>query len=281
MKCFMFPGQPLSRATSLPDDADFAELRDLVRSIARLDLDAFSWSGGSGSENVKLQLLGVVQSLYMLRKLGRLGIAPEIVAQHSMGIYAALVACSSLDEAEAIEITYRVGMAMARMGEVERYALGCVIGLTSAPVLRVAANNGVYLANCNTSRHFLLCGKRADMERATAEAMEAGAFSVRTFDCDAPLHTPLMAGVEEELLAIFNSYRYRDPICPLLNHLDQRYLCGSEVADFMRCELSLPVYWEKSYRALRAVGVTEFREIGAGESLQKYNRWIEAELASP
>jgi [acyl-carrier-protein] S-malonyltransferase len=280
MICFMFPGQPLACETSIPDDADFALVAGLVRRIAHLDLLTFQWLDGEGSDHLKLQLFGVAQSLFHLRRLRRGGVSPDMVAQHSMGIYSALAACHSLPEPEVIEITWRIGSALARMGQSQQYALGCVIGLTLDPVLALAANNRIHLANHNTSRHFLLAGRSEDVATAMIEAVAMGAFSTRTFGCDAPLHTPLMLPMEEELREIFADYRYLDPACPLVDHLDQNYLCGADIPEFMRRELCHPVYWERSYRTLRAAGVTRFVEVGAGASLKKYNRWIEGEIES-
>jgi malonyl CoA-acyl carrier protein transacylase len=280
MNCFMFPGQPLSRETALPDDDDFVELRELVRSITRLELESFQWLEGEGTENVKLQMYGVAQSLHQLRRLRRQGIRPQLVTQHSMGIYASLVASGSVPEAVAIELTWRVGLAMAVMGRDRQYALGCVIGLSEAPLEQVAKNNSVHLANHNTSRHFLLCGLKEDISAALAEATAAGAFSVRAFDCDAPLHTPLMAPLEQELMEIFADYLYLDPICPLIDHLDQRALDAASIPVFLLRELSRPVYWEKTYRALRRQGAGQFFEMGGSQALTKYNRWIEGEIAA-
>lgn len=278
MLCFMFPGQPLACDASLPDDADFALIADLVRRVTRLDLQRFEWLDGEGSDNMKLQLFGVAQSLYHLRRLRRDGVSPDLVAQHSMGIYSALTACHSLPEPEAIEIAWRVGSSLARMGKTQQYALGCVIGLTLDPIMALAANHRIHLANHNTSRHFLLAGRREDVATAMVEAVDMGAFSTRIFGCDAPLHTPLMLQLEEELQEIFADYRYLDPACPLVDHLDQNYLCGADIPGFMLRELYHPVYWERSYRTLRAAGVKRFVEVGAGESLKKYNRWIEGEI---
>lgn len=278
MNCFMFPGQPLARGASLPEDDDFAEVADLVRTTTRFDLDTFDWLEGSGTENLKLQLSGVAWSLYSLRRLQNSGVRPGVVTQHSMGIYAALAACRSISEAEAVEITWRVGSVIARMGEQERYALGCIIGLTANTVLSVARNHGVHLANHNTSRHFLLCGREEDIAGAVAEAVENGAFSVKTFQCDAPLHTPLMDPLEQELREIFSQYDYRDPVCPLIDHIEQNYLTSALIADFLLVQLSQPVYWERSFRAARNAGANRFFEVGAGDSLKKYNRWIEAEI---
>lgn len=280
MNCFMFPGQPLSRDAALPDDADFVELRELVRSITRLDLESFDWLEGEGTGNVKLQVYGVAQSLHQLRRLRREGIRPQLVTQHSMGIYPSLVACGSVPEAVAIELTWRAGVAMAAMGRERQYALGCVIGLTEEPLAEVARNNSVHLANHNTSRHFLLCGLKENIDAALAEATARGAFSVRAFDCDAPLHTPLMAPLEQELLEIFADYLYLDPICPLLDHLDQRSLDSAGIPVFLLRELSRPVYWEKTYRALRRAGASRFLEVGGSQALTKYNRWIEGEIAA-
>lgn len=278
MNCFMFPGQPLSRGASLPDDADFADVAEKVRRVAFLDLHSFDWLEGEGTDNLKLQLFGVAQSLYRLRRLLHEGVRPDLVAQHSMGIYPALVACGCLPEEQAIEITWRVGSALARMGKTQHYALGCVTGLTLEPVLALAGNNLVHLANHNTSRHFLLSGRGEDIALAMVEALDSGAFSARSFSCDAPLHTPLMAQLEQELEEIFADYRYAEPACPLMDHLDQNYLSAAGIHRFMLRELSLPVYWERTCRAVLAAGVQKFFEVGAGEALKKYNRWIEGEI---
>jgi [acyl-carrier-protein] S-malonyltransferase len=280
MNCFMFPGQPLFRNTETPDDADFLEITNIARDRARIDILDFSLSVEQSTENVMLQVYGVAMSLYKARKLRREGIVPGLTAEHSMGIYPSLAACGSLPEGEVLELTSRVGRCMSRMGKKrEEFALGCIVGLTLEPVLSIAGNNGVYPANLNTSRHFLLAGERRGMESAEAEALEKGAFSVKLFPCDAPLHTPLMSEMEGELTAIFSDYTYREPTVPLINHIDQDYLVAREMADFMMRELTLPVYWEKCYKALKKAGVSRFFEVGTGDSLKKYNRWIESEAS--
>jgi malonyl CoA-acyl carrier protein transacylase len=196
-----------------------------------------------------------------------------------MGIYPALTASGALPEGEALELTCRIGRCMTRMGTKGGYALGCIVGLPSEPVLAIAENNGVYPANHNTSRHFLLAGERRGIEAAEAEALHRGAFSVKVFPCDAPLHTPLMEEIEGPLREIIGGYRYGNPAVPLMNHIDQDYLTAPDIGEFLLRELLLPVYWEKTYRALRAAGVQRFFEVGAGDALKKYNRWIESEAA--
>ena len=278
MNCFLFPGQPLQRNASLPGDDDWNALTALCRQHTCFDPDTWSWSGIEGNGDVALQIYGVATSLHGTRLLKKAGVKPRILAEHSMGIYPALACCGSLSEGEALELTCRAGLTMSMAGSGE-FALGCVIGLTLEPVLAIAENNGVYLANHNTCRHFLLSGEQRAIEEAMTEATCCGAFSARVFSCDAPLHTPLLAAREDALREVFGDYHYREPSVPLMNHLDQDFLAAGDLADFMMRELLLPVHWEQTYRALRAGGATGFFEVGSGDSLKKYNRWIDSQPA--
>lgn len=265
----------------LPDDPDYAQIVALVRQQAHFDLVQFSWLKEPDTDQVGLQLLGVAQSLYQLRRLRRHGVWPDLVAQHSMGIYPALVACGSLPEEQGIELTWRVGVCLSSMGKTRSYAMGSVIGLTLDRVQAVANNNQVYVANHNTSRHFLLSGEKPQVDQAMADALASGAFSARCFPCDAPLHSPQVAQLEGELEDIFSGYRYAEPVLPLMNHLNQSYLVADDIRSFLLRELQLPVYWERTYRALKTAGIANFYEVGEGEALRKFNRWIDSEIDRP
>lgn len=282
MNCFMFPGQPFAAPAAWPSEADFQEVASLMRQHGGFDLVSGSWLLGDGTEQLGLQLQGMAHSLYHLRKLKSHGVVPGIVAQHSMGIYPALVACGSLGEPQAIELTRRIGGSLAGMAAgTEQYALASVIGLPLHVVESVAANHQVYLANHNTSRHFLISGLKREIEQATREALSLGAYSARGIACDAPLHSPLLSQLEDELQLTIAEYRYRDPAFPLMNHLNQTYLSAQDVPRFLLRELQLPVYWERTYRALTGSGVTSFYEVGEGESLRKFNRWIDSDIRRP
>lgn len=280
MNCFMFPGQPLTFAPPKPDDPVFTEIAQLSRERVGLDLETLSWTGEAATEQVMLQVCGMAMSLCESRRLTKQGITPAVVAEHSMGIYAALAACGSIAAGEVLELTFRIGCCMATLMGKERYALGCVIGLPLGPLQAIAGNNGVYLANINTSRHFLLSGAAANMTGAIEEALAGGAFSTNTFPCDAPLHTPLMEEIALPLAEIVADYRFREPNVPLVNHIDQGLLAAGEIAGFIVRELCEPVFWERTYLTLRRRGADRFFEAGTGDALKKYNRWIDYETGT-
>lgn len=276
MICFMFPGQPMSRTELPADDALCAEMACLCRSVSGFDPFDATAAQPDLPESVRLQLYGVTMSLcrheLLLRQFGD----PDVIAEHSLGIYPALAACGCIGRREALELTGRIGHCLATMGKRGSYAYGSVIGLTVEPLQTIAANHGIYIANHNTSHHFLLAGARGAVAEATKEAASAGAFSVGVFPSDAPLHTPLVAEIRADLAAIVGAYRFKEPVVPLVEHISQRQLSAADVPEFLVDELLQPVFWEKTCRALRAGGVTRFAEAGHGQALTKFIRWIDS-----
>ena len=278
MICWMFPGQPIAFAGAPPsDDIEFRKIALLCLETTGFNPIENDTAATDLSQSVRLQLLGACISLCRFNQLTSQGSVPDLIAEHSMGIYPALAASGSIDAATALELTWRIGRCMAEMGNSNQYALGCVIGLTSGPLETIAAKNGVHIANHNTSRHFLLAGDREKVAAALVEAESTGAFSVSTFPCDAPLHTPLIAEIAGELQRTVAEYSFREPLIPLVEHIGQTTLTTATIPAFLVDELCRPVYWEATYRALCSRGVTRFQEVGAGSTLSKFNRWIDSE----
>lgn len=277
MNCWMFPGQPLRHDLTFPATPEGEKIVSLCRSATGFDPSAWQDDCDKTSEHARLQIYGTAFSLYKTRVLRSSGQNPDLIIEHSMGIYAALAACGCISERDALDMTARVGRTLGRMSENSRYALGSIIGLGGVPVESAAVNHGVYVANYNTSSHFLLAGERSLIMSAMEECSAAGAFSMSIFDCDAPLHTPLVTEVAAELESIFSDYSYADPLVPLLDHIDQKPLASSRIPMFLLDELLSPVWWQRSYTAATNLGATSFIEVGAGDSLKKFNRWIDSE----
>ena len=278
MNCFMFPGQPMALADIPADDPVFQEIALCCQAVSGFNPGAAEQSARELTDSIRLQLFGTTMSLYRYELLQRQHGVPEIMAEHSMGIYPALAACGAADSTTALELTWRVGVCLASMGAQRDYAMGSVVGLVEAPLASIAANNDVRIANYNTSRHFLLAGELDKIRAVTLEAEAAGAFSTGIFPCDAPLHTPLVDEIAAGLQAIVADYTFREPRISLMDHLEQRRLKAADIPRFLVEELCRPVFWEKSYRALLREGVTHFFEAGAGQALTKFNRWIAGEL---
>jgi len=121
---------------------------------------------------------------------------------------------------------------------------------------------------------------KQNIETALAECQAAGAFSVSSFACEAPLHTPLMAEISSDLAAIVADYRFVEPQIPLIESLAQTSLSAAAIPAFLVDELQQPVYWERTWKFVRAAGVTRCTEVGSGQALTKFNRWIDSEAGA-
>ena len=277
MICWMFPGQPVAYTDVPAGVIKFHEIAQLCQETTGYNPIGHDNTAAALTENIQLQLYGTSMSLFHFNVLTNRGLIPEMLASHSMGIYAALAASGSIDNATALELTCRIGRCIAGMRNRHEYALGCVIGLTCGPLKSVASGNGVHIANHNTSRHFLLAGERGKIDASLIDARNAGAFSVSAFPCDAPLHTQLIWEIAGDLHRIVADYHFLEPQIPLVEHIGQTTLTAATIPAFLVDELCHPVYWEKTYRALRSRGATRFQEVGANLVLSKFNRWIDSE----
>lgn len=278
MICFMFSGQPMSLAHPALADPEFAPLADCCRDATGFYLLNEEDNLQNLTASVHLQLFGTAIGIFRFQQLLAQHGLPQIIAEHSMGIYPALVACGSLGIEDAFDLTGCIGHCLAEFGAGQEYALGSVIGLDGERLAVVAANHGVYIANHNTSRHFLLAGERERIEAATTESAASGAFSVGVFPCDAPLHTPLLAQLVPELTRIVSKFTFREPQLPLLEHFSQELLTLDRIPEFIVNELCRPVYWDTTYNILKHMGVTRYHEVGAAQALTKFNRWIDSDI---
>src|SRR6185369_6706035 len=109
MTCFMFPGQPMARMEVPADDPLFHDMARLCQDITGFNPLDDSLTVPAMTENIRLQLFGTAMSLYRNNLLLRQGLLPDVIAEHSMGIYPALVACGSVDSASALGLTGRIG----------------------------------------------------------------------------------------------------------------------------------------------------------------------------
>lgn len=278
MGLWIFPGQPLKAENRLPEDADFMELSELAALNCGYDLHKNEpLSRSALSPHTCLQLYGVAWSLYKVRKARRSGDLPTMLSGHSLGIYAALAVAGSVTEVEALELTARVGCCISGFAENGSYSFGCPIGIKVDPVEAAAKNNGVHVANYNSSQHFLLAGDSRQIEAALAECQQAGAFSVSSYRCEAPLHTPLLSALDRQLAEIVADYRFNEPTVPLLESFSQTFLTAAVIPLFLVQQLQKPVYWEKTWLYLRRLGFESAAEHGNAQPLTKFNRWIDME----
>ncbi len=284
---FCFPGQLhekpiLEDHHPLREDPHFKEVLRRVSSQTKFDLFRFSFGDEDEGEDfsLKLQIATYILSMVHYYRLRAAGWNPGILAEHSMGIYAALAASGAVQFEEGLFITEAIGRLLKKEGAIHRGGMASIIGLPLDGVQKICQDlNGFQLsiANYNGSMHFVLSGEEKGVDSAISLALSRKAVSATRLAFNTALHSPSLSCLREEIMAILQDIKVQAPDVPVLNHWTIKHLRREEIKDFLSQEIARPVYWVRCVENLLGEGFTQFVEVGHEATLTKLMRWIDRE----
>jgi [acyl-carrier-protein] S-malonyltransferase len=231
--------------------------------------------------NLKLQVTSYLLSMVSFDRYRGKGGQWDFVTEHSMGIYAALVAAEAIPFEDGLKITKGIGLILEEAGIKSPGGMAAVIGLHSEEIKKICADvaGGLSVANVNGSRQFVLVGDEASVEQGIALALARGAVSARRLTFNTPLHSPLMESITDDVRRFIAGFDIRPPRTPLVSHWSGKPLNDpDEIKGFLAEELSRPVDWEGCVQHLISEGVTCFIEMGPHDTLTKLIRWIDRDV---
>ena len=210
-------------------------------------------------------------SVAALRALGeRVDLAPSVVAGHSVGEYAALVAAGVLDLGAALRlVTHRADL-MARADA--DGGMAAVLGLDRATVQSIVDSVGrptdLVLANDNAPGQIVISGRLAALADVEEPLRAAGARRVVRLAVSGAFHSPMMATVAEDLADAFAAETWRDASVPVISNVTAEPLID---ADRIRTQLAeqvrAPVEWVRSVERMADDGIETAVECGPGSAL--------------
>jgi malonyl CoA-acyl carrier protein transacylase len=234
-----------------------------------------------GDLNLKLQIATYLLSMIHFHRLRAGGWTPDILAEHSMGIYAALAASEAITFEEGLCITESVGRLLQRAGNTSRGAMVSIIGLPLEEVEGICRDLNGYslcIANHNGSKHYVLSGEERGIEEAISLARSRKAFSATRLTFRTALHSPSLLSLREEIEEILKPIKVCSPKFPILNHWRVQPLRKEDIKDFLAQEIGQPVYWAQCVERLIQEKATQFIEVGHEAGLTKLIRWIDREV---
>jgi malonyl CoA-acyl carrier protein transacylase len=284
---FCFPGQlqdkpVLEKTHPLREDPHFKELLKRASNQTKFNLLDFSLDGEEREEDfsLKLQISTYFLSMVHFYRLRSAGWTPDILAEHSMGVYAALAASEVIGFEEGLFITEAIGRLLRREGTVHRGAMANIIGLPLEEVQKICQDlNGFDLSivNYNGSMHFVLSGEEEGVAKAISLALSRKAISATRLAFNTALHSPSLYSLREEIMEILKDIKMQPLKVPILNHWTIKPLRREEIKDFLSQEVGRPVYWVRCVEKLLQEGFTQFIEVGHEITLTKLMRWIDRE----
>jgi [acyl-carrier-protein] S-malonyltransferase len=208
--------------------------------------------------------------------------APAVVAGHSVGEYAALVAAGVLELPAAMRLVSRRAELMAGAGE---GGMAAVLGLdrdaVQAVVDGLARPTELVVANDNAPGQVVVSGRIKALDEVTDPMKAAGARRVVRLPVSGPFHSPLMAGVADELAKAFERETWRDAATPLMSNVSAEPLTdATRIRSLLAEQVRSPVEWVACVRRMVADGVDTMVECGAGAALVGMVRRIAPEVAT-
>ena len=200
------------------------------------------------------------------------GITPSYVAGHSLGEYSAHVAAGTISFEDAVRTVRKRGKYMQEAVPVGVGAMAAVLALPLEKLTQVceeAAQGEVCCAaNLNSPDQTVISGSKAAVERAAELAKKAGAKRAIILPVSAPFHCALMQPAQDRLTADLEALAFHAPEVPVMCNVDATLVTtGDQARDALIRQVTGAVQWNRSMRALFALGVESFVEVGPGKVL--------------
>lgn len=225
--------------------------------------------------------------------MARTGVAPSVVAGHSLGEYSAMVAAGMLTMAQAAPLVRLRAQAMQDAVPVGRGSMAAVLGLAADRVVEVCqqvqaefaaqpahAAEVVEVANFNDPGQTVISGSKAAVEKACEALKAAGARRAMLLPVSAPFHSSLMRPAAEKLRLALDDTDFGPPEIVLINNIDVAVeVDAARIRDALYRQAFGAVRWVECVRAIKARGLTQVVECGPGKVLSGMVVRIDSDMA--
>jgi [acyl-carrier-protein] S-malonyltransferase len=207
------------------------------------------------------------------------GAEASVMAGHSLGEYAALVAAGAISFADALPLVRFRAQAMQDAVPQGVGAMAAIMGLDDEGVVAACAEaaqtQSVEAVNFNAPGQVVIAGHKEAVERAIVAAKARGAKRGLLLPVSAPFHSKLLRPAAEKLAAYLATVPVRDAHPAVLHNVDvARAATPDGIRTALARQAASPVRWVGTIQAFVNEGVTHIAECGPGTVLTGLARRI-------
>jgi len=284
----VFPGQGSQSVGMLADLADahnsvkvtFAEASDVMGQ----DLWALAQTGSAEalSDTRVTQPLMFTAGVAVWQVMRKAGFPmPSVIAGHSLGEYAAMVATGVMTYSDGIKLVKRRSELMATAVPEGEGGMAALIGMDDQAVVdmcqSISAERVVEAANFNAPGQVAISGHLDALQVTIEKARELGCRKALMLAVSVPNHSSLMQGAGQELAQNMDEMNWSEPRVPLLQNATAEPAPDLKtLVERLKSHVYSPVYWTRTIKAIRdEYRVTMVLEAGPGKVLTGLNKRID------
>jgi [acyl-carrier-protein] S-malonyltransferase len=281
----VFPGQGSQSVGMMEAYAGHPSVRETFEEASRVlgqDLWALVQDGPAEALNqtVNTQPVMLTADIAVYRAWQAAGGAEaSVMAGHSLGEYAALVAAGAIAFADALPLVRFRAQSMQDAVPHGVGAMAAIMGLDDEGVVAACAEAGqtqsVEAVNFNAPGQVVIAGHKEAVERAIVAAKARGAKRGLLLPVSAPFHSKLLQPAANKLASYLAGVPVRAASPAVLHNVDVAAAATAEaIRSALARQAASPVRWVETIQAFVAQGVTHIVECGPGTVLTGLARRI-------
>lgn len=258
---------------------------DLADDMLDIDIKSFCFSGPAESlkQTAVTQPAIFAHSIAALEVLKNRGLHPDLVAGHSVGELAALVAAGVMRVEDGFRVVSVRGHAMQVAGKIRPGTMAAVLGLNDDIMIRLcddlSSSGHVTTANFNCPGQVVLSGEENAVDEALEKAKALGAKRAVLLPVGGAFHSALMQPAVTALTDILDDVPFVRAQIPVIPNVTAEPTCDPDLLkDLLIEQVISPVRWTESMQRLIAEGMTEALEVGPGNVLKGLMRRIDRNI---
>ena len=197
-----------------------------------------------------------------------------LMAGHSLGEYAALVAAGAIQFIDALRLVRLRAQAMQNAVPAGTGSMAAIIGLDDESVLatcaEISASTGqcVEAVNFNAPSQVVIAGHRHAVEQACIALKARGAKRALALPVSAPFHSSLLRPAGDQLAQALDDYAIEPPLVPVIHNVDVKaHSAPDAIRQALVAQAFSPVRWVDTIQSMRQQGIDTVIEMGPGKVL--------------
>lgn len=261
------------------------QIFDLADDVLDIDIKSFCFNGPAESlkQTAVTQPAIFAHSIAALEILKSRGLHPDLVAGHSVGELAALVAAGVMRVEDGFRVVSVRGHAMQVAGKIRPGTMAAVLGLDDDVMIRLcddlSSSGHVTTANFNCPGQVVLSGEENAVDEALEKAKALGAKRAVLLPVGGAFHSALMQPAVTALTDILENVPFVRAQIPVIPNVTAEPTRDPDLLkDLLIEQVISPVRWTESMQRLIAEGMTEALEVGPGNVLKGLMRRIDRNI---